>query len=78
MVTLLLLRKIFYSVIIVFMYSSPVMQISLMTVAYCIFWAYIVSIRPFRTTRNNVYACIIETEMLILHILFFLVCNSDP
>jgi hypothetical protein len=55
----LIIRKILFSAILVYIYKDPLVQISLTVMIYCMFWTYLIAVRPFRQNRYNIFTGIV-------------------
>ncbi|KAL4454048.1 hypothetical protein ABPG73_009847 [Tetrahymena malaccensis] len=76
-ILIILFRKIISSLIIVYGYQNPTIQMSLLLSNYFVYWLYIVLVRPFKLFEHVLSYSIIETVTLTMHIIYLLLIQSD-
>ncbi|KAL4466190.1 hypothetical protein ABPG72_011068 [Tetrahymena utriculariae] len=76
-ILIVLFRKIISSLIIVYGYQNPTIQISLLLANYSVYWLYIILVRPFKLFEHILSYSIIETVTLTMHIIYLLLIQSD-
>ncbi len=68
-----LLRKLLASAVLVYLHSTPEVQGLLITLLYFAYWVYLFVRNPFRNAHLKVFVIFVESEMCLLHIIYFFV-----
>jgi hypothetical protein len=72
-----LLRKFVSSAILVYLYNYPTVQGLLVAVVYFLFWVYMFLNNPINNSPLKVFITFVESEMCLLHIIYFFVLASS-
>lgn len=77
--SVLVLRKVISSLVLVYGYDDATLQIVFLTIFYFFYFIYILLVRPFKQRHYNIFACISDGIIFLIHLLFlFMVCQSNP